>query len=698
VVLSPLADLIGAVLADRYRLVAPIGNGASARVYLGDDTQLRRRVAVKVLHESLSDDAGFLKRFSAETHAAAVLNHPNVMHVYDSGTADGLPYLVCEYLAGGSLRSMLGRGVRLTPSQALVVGLDTARGLEYAHRQGFVHRDIKPANLLFGEDGRLRIADFGLARAIAEAAWTEPQGMLLGTVRYAAPEQARGQSVDGRADVYSLALALIESVTGKVPFALDTTTATLMARCERDLEVPPELGRLQRILARAGRLDVNERIDAAELELALLAAAEEMDRPGPLPLVGALDPEAEARAFDAVDREATAVDRGTTAVENGRITIGREPDGGNGEPVTSAAGGAHPDELTVVLPGAVASVIDLSDHRAVAGGRSEIDIPLDSDPVVVTAPRMPPAGLDDERVEPPAPPRRLRRVAWSMLAVLILIGGAAGAWLGLRTPTPSVPRVAGLDVSAARGRLSGKGWTVTTILVRRDGSTAGRVLSQTPRPGTKLTKGHTVSLSVSLGNTLVTLPTLAKLSEADALAALVSQHLKAGTVTRPNNEDVAAGTVISAAAPVNASGELPSGSAVNLVISAGPAPRTVPSGLIGDNVDAVRKQLTALQLGLAETDQFSDQPVGQVLTSDQADGASVPRGTVVHVTVSKGPQPIPIPNVAGLSVTDASTALAAQGFGVSSVEGSPLKKVIATDPPAGEAHVAGTQVRLFTRN
>jgi serine/threonine-protein kinase len=124
----------------------------------------------------------------------------------------------------------------------------------------------------------------------------------------------------------------------------------------------------------------------------------------------------------------------------------------------------------------------------------------------------------------------------------------------------------------------------------------------------------------------------------------------------------------------------------------------VPAGLVGENVDAVRKQLTAIQLGLGETDQFSDQPIGQVLTSDQADGASVPRGTVVHVTVSKGPQPIPIPNVTGMSVSAASTTLAAQGFGVSSVDGSPLHNVIATDPPAGEAHVAGTQVRLFTRS
>ena len=207
VVMSRMTDQIGRVLSGRYRLIAPIGTGASAQVYLADDVRLRRRVAVKVLHAALAEDDAFLRRFRAEAQAAAALNHPNIVAVYDWGDDDGAPYIVTEYLGGGSLRALLDRGVRLTPSQALMVGLEATRALDYAHRRGFVHRDIKPANLLFGDDGRLRIADFGLARALAEAAWTEPQGAVLGTARYASPEQAQGQPVDGKADVYSLGLA-----------------------------------------------------------------------------------------------------------------------------------------------------------------------------------------------------------------------------------------------------------------------------------------------------------------------------------------------------------------------------------------------------------------------------------------------------------------------------------------------------------
>src|SRR3989442_3232478 len=218
-----MADQIGRVLGGRYRILAPIGTGASAHVFLGEDVTLRRRVALKVLHPALADDEGFLRRFQAEARAAAALSHPTVMAVYDWGDDGESPYLVCEFLGGGSLRTLLDRGHRLTPSQALLVGLEATRGLDYAHRRGFVHRDIKPANLLFDEDARLRIADFGLARALAEAAWTEPAGAVLGTARYAAPEQVQGSSLDGKADGYARAGVLVEAVTGQVPFAPDTT-------------------------------------------------------------------------------------------------------------------------------------------------------------------------------------------------------------------------------------------------------------------------------------------------------------------------------------------------------------------------------------------------------------------------------------------------------------------------------------------
>ncbi|MFM8861338.1 MAG: serine/threonine-protein kinase, partial [Acidimicrobiia bacterium] len=265
------ADRVGQVLGGRYRLLAPIGTGASATVDLADDVVLRRRVAVKVLHDALAGDAAFLRRFEAEARAAAALNHPHIMAVHDWGQGD-VPYLVTELLDGGSLRALLDHGALLDPAQARQVGVDAARALDHAHRRGFVHRDIKPANLLFDDEGMVRIADFGLARALAEAAWTEPAGAVLGTAKYASPEQAQGASLDGSSDVYSLGLVLIEAVTGSVPFTADTTLGTLMARIDRPVPVPDAMGALAPALRAAGAPDPADRPDAAAFATMLMAA------------------------------------------------------------------------------------------------------------------------------------------------------------------------------------------------------------------------------------------------------------------------------------------------------------------------------------------------------------------------------------------------------------------------------------------
>src|SRR5579863_9821451 len=283
---SSLTDQIGRVLAGRYRLVAPVGTGASAHVYAADDVVLSRRVAVKVLHPALVGDQAFLRRFRAEARAVASLNHPHVMRVFDWGEdADG-PFLVLEHLGGGSLRDLLDAGHLLTPAQAAVVGAEAAHGLAYAHRRGIVHRDVKPANILFDDEGSLRVSDFGIARALAEAAWTEPTGAVLGTARYASPEQAEGRVVDDRADVYSLALVLFESMTGWVPFSADTTVATLMARLGAHLPMVPELGPLGSILGQAAIPEPLARLDAPSLALDLEIVGRDLGAPSPLPLVG----------------------------------------------------------------------------------------------------------------------------------------------------------------------------------------------------------------------------------------------------------------------------------------------------------------------------------------------------------------------------------------------------------------------------
>ncbi|HWS46861.1 MAG TPA: serine/threonine-protein kinase, partial [Acidimicrobiia bacterium] len=286
---SAVSDLAGRVLAGRYLLHGAIGTGASGRVYVAEDTRLRRQVAVKVLHAALAEDTAFLRRFRAEAQLAASLHHPHIVTVHDWGE-DDVPFMVLELLEGGSLRSMLDQGNLLTIAQAARVGRDVASALDYAHARGILHRDIKPANLLFDEHGIVRVADFGLARALAEASWTEPAGAVFGTARYASPEQARGTQLDARSDLYSLGLVLVEAVTGRVPFTADTTLGTLTARTLRPLTAPDALGPLAPVIDRAGTIEPGDRYpDAATMRQAIADAAEALPPPGPLLLAGMID-------------------------------------------------------------------------------------------------------------------------------------------------------------------------------------------------------------------------------------------------------------------------------------------------------------------------------------------------------------------------------------------------------------------------
>jgi beta-lactam-binding protein with PASTA domain/tRNA A-37 threonylcarbamoyl transferase component Bud32 len=283
------SDLPGRVLAGRYLLHGAIGTGASGRVYVADDQRLRRRVAVKVLHAALADDTAFLRRFRAEAQLAASLHHSNIVTVYDWGE-DDVPFMVLELLEGGSLRSMLDGNTSLTVSQAARVGRDVASALEYAHARDVLHRDVKPANLLFDEHGIVRVADFGLARALAEASWTEPAGGMLGTARYASPEQAMGLQLDARSDLYALALVLVEAVTGRVPFASDTTIGMLTARTQAALRAPDELGPLAAVIDRAGGLNPEDRYpDAGTMRQALADVGDSLPPPGALTLAGMVD-------------------------------------------------------------------------------------------------------------------------------------------------------------------------------------------------------------------------------------------------------------------------------------------------------------------------------------------------------------------------------------------------------------------------
>jgi eukaryotic-like serine/threonine-protein kinase len=689
--MTRMTEQVGRVLGGRYRLLSPLGSGASAQVYLADDVRLRRRVALKVLHPALADDESFLRRFRAEAQSAAALSHPHILAVYDwSDDDEGTPFLVTEYLAGGTLRTMLDAGHRLSPAQALLVGLDAARALDHAHHRGFVHRDIKPANLLFGADARLRVADFGLARAIAEAGWTEPTGSMLGTARYASPEQARGETLDGRSDVYSLALVIVEAVTGDVPFSADTTIGTLMARLDHSVVVPDELGPLAPVVVAAGRLDIEERLDAGGLARGLVDAAGGLTRPVPLPLVG---PAGET-VVSLDERDATLLGPGarTTASANGAAA-------GTGAAALAGAAGA-----TLVGPGTGTNGLA---GPSAAGSLSSNDTTRLDAPTSGPVLRSPPDGLPAHAgAVPPwstghgAPggmspnDRSARRLMLGAAVVIVAVAiGIVGGWLYMQSQIPShpVPELVGMQREALPAAIDDFDWEIRDRTTRRDGTQPGQILETEPAAGEMLREGDTLTVLVSEGATLVDVPSgLAGMTGEEAAAALEAAGFVPELIEQPS-EDVDAGRVIGFV-DGDPGGQAPKGSTIRLAVS---SEFEMPDLRGQPYADAVAT-LEAAGLDVrTDTDTDDDVEPGAVIRTDPEEGEEVERGDRITVVVAENR--VEVPELRGDSLEDATAALEDVGLTVGQVTGPGDGRVLGTWPLEGSEVSSGTPVALMMR-
>jgi serine/threonine-protein kinase len=267
----------GRLLAGRYRLEELVASGGMAQVWRGTDEVLRRKVAVKLLHPHLAADGSFVTRFRQEAVAAARLAHPGIVAIYDTCSEAGTEAIVMELVAGQTLRDRLDDAAPIDPWQAAGLAAQVADALDAAHRAGLVHRDIKPANVLLTGDGQVKVADFGIAKAMAEGDFTQP-GLMVGTAKYVAPEQVQGKPVDARTDVYSLGVVLYEMLCGRPPFEADGDAATALARLQRDAlrprQVRPSVPKaLEEVVCRAMARAPGDRYDtASDLRAALLAA------------------------------------------------------------------------------------------------------------------------------------------------------------------------------------------------------------------------------------------------------------------------------------------------------------------------------------------------------------------------------------------------------------------------------------------
>ncbi|MFF0271108.1 Stk1 family PASTA domain-containing Ser/Thr kinase [Kribbella sp. NPDC004536] len=630
--------LVGRVLDGRYRVGARVAKGGMATVYQALDMRLDRTVALKVMHDGLGDDAQFTRRFVAEARAAARLSNPNVVAVFDQGDDDGTLFLAMEYVPGRTLRDVIREEAPLSPARALDLLTPVLSALSAAHDAGIVHRDIKPENVLLSDKGAVKVADFGLARAVSASGNTATQGLLMGTVSYLAPELVTDGSADARSDVYSAGILLYEMLTGNKPHSGDTPIQVAYAHVHNDVP-PPSLE----------QPDIPPYVDA----LVQRATARDRDlRP------------TDARVFSRqVHRVRSALDEGL-------------PD----DP-----------ELTGDLTVPIQQIRQDSGYDD-GYTRGEPELPpqpaVRHDTIIVPVDRGRPTGA------PVTPPRRRSRGPIALIAILALaIGIGTAAWYyGIHryTSTPSLVGMAPAAAEAAAAKSELK-----TSLDNQDYSEdvpKGFVMRTDPAAGDRIRKNGDIGLTVSKGPERYRVPQLVGLQLDAAQQALSPIKLITGQINEQYSETVPQGRVIAISPKFNT--VVKPGTAVNFAVSKGKRPIDVPD-LTGKKYRDARETLRNLGFTVARSTQYDEKvPEGNVISQTPNSGTLFAKDKVTLV-VSLGPPLVDVPNVKKKTTAEAQQILTAAGFQVS-VQKAPfnlgLNIVAAQNPGAGQKVKPGTTI------
>ncbi|MFJ8075892.1 Stk1 family PASTA domain-containing Ser/Thr kinase [Streptomyces sp. NPDC096176] len=596
--------LVGQLLDGRYRVDARIAVGGMATVYRAVDIRLDRVLALKVMHPALATDASFVERFIREAKSVARLAHPNVVGVFDQGAEGAYVYLAMEYVEGCTLRDVLRERGALQPRAALDILEPVLAALGAAHRAGFVHRDMKPENVLIGDDGRVKVADFGLVRAVGSV--TNTSGTVLGTVSYLAPEQIEYGTADTRADVYACGVVLYEMLTGSKPHAGDTPAQVLFQHLNADVPAPSAL------------------FPALAVELDELVASATARNP-------------EVRPYDAVALLAQA--REARSALSAEQLDAVPPQARAEDPAPDAAD----DRTDVILRALPREEPEIHHTARLAMPRPEPD---------VAAPAPPRAAW---------PPRR--GVVALLIAVVAVLGIGAGVWYINSGQFTRVPALIGKSEKEARQTLDKAGLDVKGV--RHDFSETvvrGTVIRTDPGTNERIRGNGSVTITISRGPKIVKVPHVVGEPLAKAERELRRAGLAPGVVTREFDESVAQGSVISTD-PAADSSRSPD-TAVSLVVSKG-APIDVPD-VTGESVEDATADLeeAGLKVKVAAARIHSAEEAGAVARQSAAEGTQRARGDTITLTVSKGPRMVEVPDVVGDTVDDATAELEAAGFEV----------------------------------
>jgi eukaryotic-like serine/threonine-protein kinase len=643
--MAGLSDtLINTLFDGRYRILRKLGSGGMANVYLAEDEELGRRVAIKILNERYAGDDLFIERFRREAKSAAGLSHPNIVSIYDRGEAEGTYYIAMEVIEGRSLKELIMTHGALPVHTAIGYAKQLLEALRFAHRHGIIHRDIKPHNVLVSADQqvkanepRLKVTDFGIARHGASQ-MTEA-GSIMGTAQYLSPEQARGAPVTAASDLYAAGVVLYEMLTGKVPFTGDSAIEIAMKHVNElpkppsslRPEIPPEL---DQIVLRALAKDPEDRYQTAEEFI------EDLER-----------------------------------VEAG-LPISRS----TATAATAILAGAAVGEATEMLsesPTRVAPPPTPPQHRP---------------------PTYPPSSPYDE------PPRRRKRwVPWLLVGLLLAAAILAGWWVynqiqdQLEAAEPvGVPNVVGIERDLAIAQIED---AELEAEVEEQASTEveqGIVIEQQPPAGSRIAKGDTVTIVVSTGPNEVEIPALAGRTYGEAAAALEELGLQPRRVDVFSSQrpvgvvaslDPKAGTVVD------------EGSVVTVRVSKGSQLIPVPD-VLDQSEDSARAELetAGFEVQVVEAPSSST-PEGLVSAQNPDPGVEAARGSTVQITISTGPEQVRVPAVEGMAEADAQDALEAEGFVVEVecvvvVDPGQVGIVQDTDPEANTLVESGSTVTI----
>ena len=605
----------GMYIADRYEILGKVGAGGMSDVYKAKDLTLGRFVAIKVLKAEFSEDINFVTKFRSEAQAAAGLEHPNIVNIYDVGSENGLHYIVMEYVEGITLKTYIEKKGQLSFKEAVSIAIQVGRGIEAAHNKNIVHRDIKPQNIMISTEGKVKVTDFGIARAATSNTISSD---VMGSVHYSSPEQARNGFVDGKSDIYSLGIVMYEMVTGRVPFDGDTTVAVAIQHLQEEI-VPPSVYApnlpisMEKIILKCTQKNPDRRYASmtallADLRKALISPNE--DFVVMVPLAN----QDKTRVIGADDLNQIKKQTANVYIDPASIKI-QEPvidddDEDDDDDIDDEDGDINPKmekAITImgIAAGVVIIIIIIYLCITLAGG--------------MKSNKNNSSNTETTKTETQTGDSQSTQIKDGVV----------------------VPSLTGKTMDQAKQELNGTGLDIKQVgTASSDTVEKGQIISQDPQDGKTVEKNTTIEVIISSGSAgnsenAVDIPNVVGQSETDASAALTAKGFNV-TKTTSYSSSVAEGYVISQTPNGDTQGK--EGDTITLEISLGSEKITVPDVSTSYKSEEQAKELLS-QFNVSTATKYSDTDAGIVIGQSLAPGTQADPGASITITVSLGPEP-----------------------------------------------------------